>query len=202
MAGKENQNRKWTVKFLLLAVIIITLLFTVGTIAFFTDDGSAQNFLFVKQLDVNLVDIFDKIQYTLPGDTINKDVYMENLGEIEAVIRMRLEPSWNPATDALGNSLDINAVTINYGASMEDWTLIGGWYYYNKILSPGEQTSLLVDSIKLEAVSNDIHDVDYSNASYVLDVFGGSLQAIVESTQDNWGVTYTIDVDGSLIWSE
>lgn len=183
--------------FFVTAVIILV----VSTFAFFEDAGAAENFLDTGNFKVDLIDVFENNKFTLPGDTINKDVSMKNNGTYDAVVRIKLEPSWSPADDGEGNPLLTDKVTITYGTGITtDWTLIGGWYYYNKILKPGEITTLLVDALKLEAVSNDLHRTDYSNSEFKLNIRSESLQVLTEATQDNWSVKYIMSGD-SLVWS-
>ena len=127
---------------------------------------------------------------------------MRNDGELDTVVRVQLTPNWNPATDDLGNVLSTDVVTIGFGSTIaDDWTLIDGWYYYNRVLKPGEETSLLVDSLKLEAFSNDSHNTDYSDSIYSLDVVGESVQPYTAATLDYWGVTFTSNADDTLNWT-
>jgi hypothetical protein len=196
----NNRNRMITTIVSLLVAVL--LLGVVGTFAFFRSEASVANYLYSKDYQADLIDIFDNNRFALPGDTLNKDVSMKNNGEVNSVVRIRLTPSWEPALDANGNVLDTGLVTILYGPSYAtDWTLIDGWYYYNKILEPGEETSLLVDSLKLAAFSNDHHAVNYSEAVYTLAIEGASLQALTVSTEEVWQMTYTMDNQGYLDWS-
>jgi len=203
MKIKIFNNRNRLVTFTGILLVAVLLLGVVGTFAFFRSEASVANFLYSRNYQADLIDIFDNNRFALPGDTLNKDVSMKNNGEVNSVVRIRLTPSWAPAVDAKGNPLDPDLVTVSYGLSYAtDWTLIDGWYYYNKILEPGEETSLLVDSLKLAAFSNDHHAVNYSEAVYTLAIEGTSLQALTVSTEEVWQMTYTIDDNGYLVWAE
>ena len=198
-----HKNRR-THAAITLAVIMIaasSLLAIKGTIAYFQNQSNINNFLYVKELKVDLLDLFDNNKYALPGDTLNKDVSMSNTGEVDAIVRIQLTPSWTPSTDSNGNILSNDTITVNFSNTVQtDWTFIDGWWYYNKILLPGEDTSLLVDSLYYTVVSNDTHDIDYSNSQYSLDVLAQSLQAYPEASSSTWNQVYTKNVDGSIVW--
>ncbi len=192
--------------YILLLILTLCLVaiagFVTGTFAYFKQDGSAENFLYAKKLKVELADIFDGTQPILPGDTLNKDVYMKNTGEVNSVVRIRLTPSWETPADLLSQARNPSAVTVTLGeAASENWTYIDGWYYYNKILKPGDTTTYLVDNLKLSAVSNDDHSVNYSNASYTLAVESQSLQAESLAAQETWGLVYQPGTNDMIVWS-
>lgn len=193
--GKNNtkKHRGWLHLALILCLMAV-FTFVLGAFAYFGEAEEAENYLPPAVLKVDLIDVFENNRLTLPGDTLNKDVSMKNNGNLDAVVRIRLSPAWTPAQDAQAKPLLPDAVAVTFGpAFATDWTLLGGWYYYNKVLKPGETTSLLVDALKLQAVSNDLHAADYSGASYNLNILSESLQAKPAAAEDTWNVTYTLN---------
>lgn len=199
--GKNNtkKRRGWLHLALILCLMAVFTLI-IGAFAYFEDTEAAENYLPPAVLKVDLIDVFENNQLALPGDTLGKDVSMQNNGTVDAVVRIRLSPAWTPAQDAQANPLLASAVEVTFGPTFAlDWTLLGGWYYYNKILEPGETTSLLVDALKLQAVSNDPHAADYSGASYNLNILSESLQAFPAAAEDTWGTTYTLNGE-ALEW--
>ena len=198
------KKRRLLYRFIISLVLVFAIsgatALILNAFSFFRATASATNFLDAKTLQVDLVDIFQSNQLFLPGDTLNKDVYLINSGEANAVVRVKLTPSWAPAAPALLT----DQVEITYGPSLgANWSFLGGWYYYNKILRPGESTTLLVDQIKLLAVSNDSHALDYSGAVYTLDVQSEALQANPLSASENWNRTYVLSTldNTTLSWS-
>lgn len=201
---KRTKFRKHHTILSLLLLIAVTAVLAVvtGTLASFRDHGIAQNYLYSKPFKVDLVDDFVSGLIVNPGDTLNKDVYMTNNGELDAVIRLKLSPSWEPVADGSGKPLDPLAVSVAYGPTfVEDWTYSNGWYYYNWILEPGESSNYLVDSIKLADVANDHHAANYSGAVYTLNVSSDSLQSYPEATLESWGMTFQENESGKLTWS-
>lgn len=195
--------RKRHMMLALVMIFFVTAIFILisNTFAFYKQDEGAENFLYAKHFKVDLIDDFVASGFVLPGDKLNKDVYMKNNGEVDSVVRIKLTPTWTPETDINGKVLDTEVVEVDLGDTvMTDWTLKSdGWYYYNKILKPGESTSLLVDSIRLIPVSNDLHDTDYSNSQYTLDVNSQSIQAISVAAEENWGHGFNI-VGNNIQW--
>jgi len=89
------------------------------------------------------------------------------------------------------------------------WTVGGdGYYYYNKILNPrgedGDHTEDILAGITLDpSVSNDRHDVNYSDKTYVL-TFDAEAVPVDEGfagAGNLWGMT--VSYDGTkLIWTK
>ncbi len=200
---KNTTTRKGHGIIRLALIIALTAVLTavVGTFAFSESLGQADNYISIGTFKVDLIDIFENNRLTLPGDTLNKDVSMINNGNRDAVVRVKLSPSWTPAYDAQANELLTGAVTVTMGpTAAADWTYLDGWYYYNKILKPGETTSLLVDALQLQPVSNDLHAADYSGAVYNLNISGEAVQAEIAAAADTWAVEFTVS-GVNLIWS-
>lgn len=200
--GKHRTDKgRGIIRLMLIVSLVAVLASVIGTFSYSNSAGIADNYLPASTFKVDLIDIFESSP-TLPGDTVNKDVSMANSGTLDAIVRIQLTPSWTPGTDAQTNDLLTDAVTILFGPdAATDWTYINGWYYYNKILEPEQTTSLLVDALTLQAVSNDLHATDYSGASYNLKVHGESLQAMHQAAVDTWAMEYAI-AGNNIIWSQ
>lgn len=200
---RKHGNRKGHGIIRLTLVLSLVAIFAtvLGTFAYSENTGWAENYISLGIFKVDLIDIFIGNRFALPGDTINKDVSMKNNGTRDAVVRIQLTPSWTPDKDPLDNDRLTDAVTVMFGPdAATDWTYYDGWYYYNKILRPGEETSLLVDALYFSAVSDDTHDTDYSSAAYNLNVLGESLLAMPDAAADVWDMDYEL-IGGILTWT-
>ena len=201
MIWKRMLHYRWLALVLALFMLTASLAMVSDTSATYRQSPFAENYLYAQTFKVDLIDLFANGQFFLPGDTINKDVSMKNNGDVNAIVRIYLIPSWTPET-AAGLTLDPAAVTIGFASTVGmDWTYIDGWWYYNRILKPGEETTRLVDSLKLAVVANEHHETDYSAAAYTLDVVGESLQAVPVAAQENWDMSYSSNLDGTISWS-
>ena len=80
--------------------------------------------------------------YVIPGDIVSKRVSIENVCGHPFYLRVKVVS--NSTNQALSADdclkLDINTA---------DWTFVDGYYYYNKILQPGETTPALFTQVEI-----------------------------------------------------
>lgn len=120
------------------AVLIALIASTTAAYAYFTDYESALGGAQIKlegQTHLN----------EEPSNT-QKVLSIENTGETDVIIRVA----------AFGDFIDWESSTWKDS----DWKKIGDWFYYKKILSPGETTSEIVIKIDTAAAEKAEHDFD------------------------------------------
>lgn len=100
-----------------------------------------------------------------------------------------------------------------YGSDGEEWTKAykdtnGSWYrYYKKVLRAGEKTADILESIKLSPdVSNDRHDLDYSDKHYRL-IFEAEAVPVEDhggqpGVQSSWNMSVSLNNDGNITWTQ
>ena len=131
-----------------LAAVFLTVL-TQPTLAFYTTIGKATNV--VTSGDVQLK-IHEKTAdgsdfpvegiYIIPGDIVSKQVSVENVCGHPFYLRVKLvSGSTNEALNA-EDCLKLDIDTRN-------WTYRDGYYYYNRILQPGETTPTLFTQVEI-----------------------------------------------------
>lgn len=131
-----------------LAAILLTVL-TQPTLAYYTTIGKATNV--VTSGDIQLM-IHEKTAsgddfpregiYIIPGDIVSKQVSVENVCGHPFYLRMKLvSGSTNEALSA-DDCLKLDIDTQN-------WTYIDGYYYFNRILRPGETTPTLFTQVEI-----------------------------------------------------
>lgn len=123
---------------LLIGVGILTVALIGGTLAWFTSKDNVTNKFTTGSIKHEILEKFEAKNETheniLPGDEINKDVWIKNTGKSDALLRVKITPVWvdgNTETDASGQ------VTLNFTDSVKEgteWVKIGDYYYYNKVL--------------------------------------------------------------------
>ena len=103
----------------------------------------------------------------MPGDVVSKRVTVENTGNNPAFLRIKLTPGVN---DTSLSAADCIHVDIN----RTDWTLQDGYYYYNKILQPGQTTPVLFTQVTFvgDKVTN-----EYLGKMFSLDVAVQAVQS-------------------------
>ena len=157
---------------LALATMIMSTL-AYGTLAYFTSEGRAENKITTGNLEIILHDEttegapfpVDGISGVMPGDVVDKVVYVENTGGNSSYVRIKLEQKIDSEELSFENiTLDINE---------EDWTYQDGWYYYNEALDKGELTEKLFTKVTFNTDMGN----DYMNAKIEINVIAQAVQS-------------------------
>lgn len=150
----NNKKRKNTKRRLLILALIVSMLAIIaaGTLAFFTDEETNYNVITTGSLDLDLVeeiengepwpeDGFDNIE---PGMDVTKIAYVENCGPTDAYVRVSLDKKITPA-EGIDAELNFDHITLDINTT--DWTERDGYYYYNKVVKPGEETEPIFTNV-------------------------------------------------------
>ena len=131
-----------------LAAILLTVL-TQPTLAYYTTIGKATNV--VTSGDIQLK-IHEKTAdgsnfptegvYIIPGDIVSKQVSVENVCAHPFYLRVKVVSATDNADLSPEECLKMDIDTVN-------WTLVDGYYYYNRILQPGEMTVPLFTQVEI-----------------------------------------------------
>lgn len=115
----------------------------------------------------------DGIQDVLPGQTIDKIVYIENTCDNEMWVRISLDNSIiADISTGKEEDLDINNIALNFNTV--DWTEKDGWYYYNEPLRAKECTEELFSQVYLSPEMKN----EYANAEIKIVVNAQAVQTI------------------------
>lgn len=163
---------------LIASMLLIVSLISLGTLAYFTDSEDARNVITAGNVDITLHDEdgneepfpSDGVSSVMPGDEVDKVVYITNTGDNAAFVRVRLDKAIT-AGEGIEADLDFEHITLNLDLS--GWTKDGDWYYYNWILEPGARTTDLFTEVAYgTALGN-----DYMNAVVTIDVVAEGVQS-------------------------
>ena len=163
-----------------LVVVIISLVAMgiSGTMAYFTADSTATNVITAGNIDIDLVEMektdeglkpFENKEGVMPGDVISKIVTVKNTGDNEAYIRVQVEKMITLAGDVTG-SADLSLLSCDINTN--DWTYSEGYYYYNKPLAAGEETTPLFENVTFSGEMGNM----YQNCSAQIDVAAQAVQ--------------------------
>lgn len=164
-----------------LAICCIALL-SASTAAYFVVQGTAYNVITTGVLDIDLhekttdgaepdtplqdlPDWQDK-GGVMPGMNVSKIVYVENIGDQPAYVRIKLEKHVTAADES---ELSTDVLVLDLDTA--NWTEKDGWYYYNSPLPAGENTIPLFNSVYFDAQTGN----EYQNATATVKV---SVQAV------------------------
>lgn len=167
-------KRKWL--FIALAALCISII-GYGTTAFFTADDIAHNFITTGNVEIELHEEGpdgkpfpeDGISGIMPGTEVTKKVTVENTGDSECWVRIKVEKAIQLAE---GNEGEPDAALIELDIDKENWTEQDGWYYYNNKLTPGENTLPLFT----KAVFSEEMDNMYKNSTANVTVAAQAVQ--------------------------
>lgn len=190
--------RKKYFLFLLAAVLVLGAVG--GTLGYYKNSAGVTNRISTKESGVTLREVFNPADHWLPGETKEKQVSFSNSGDVPQVIRFQYTGKWS---DSSGTSLPGLTVqpTVNL-ADAGNWTKIGDWYYYKKVLQPAAVTDNVIKSVTFDkSLTNSGYDgkADYSGKRYALTVTMESLSANTTETVAGWNMTFT-DSGGTLTW--
>ena len=131
-----------------LAAILLTVL-TQPTLAYYTTIGKATNVVTSGNISLKIhektadgSDFPEEGVYVIPGDIVSKQVSIENVCDHPFYLRVKLVSG---VTNEALTPDDCFKMDIN----TDSWTYLGGYYYYNDILLPGEMTSNLFTQVEI-----------------------------------------------------
>ena len=131
-----------------MAAIMMTVL-TQPTLAYYTTIGKATNVVTSGDIQLKIhektadgSDFPAEGVYIIPGDIVSKQVSVENVCQHPFYLRVKLVSG--SANQALNpeDCLKLDIDTAN-------WTLQDGFYYFNRILQPGEITPALFTQVEI-----------------------------------------------------
>ena len=131
-----------------LAAILATAL-TQPTLAYYTTIGRATNVvtsggiqLQIHERTADGSDFPAEGVYIIPGDIVSKQVTVENVCEHPFYLRLKLVSGSSNEALSAEECLKMDIDTVN-------WTYLNGYYYYNRILQPGETTPALFTQVEI-----------------------------------------------------
>ena len=180
------KDKKIITIFILTAIFI--LLGIVGfTIAYFTSTTEFENEFESGLFQTEATEVFNSPSNWEPGDTTQKELTIENTGNVNARARVCLSEEWTSLNgDSLPNEVNNERVAILNLANTSDWTKRGNCYIYNDVLEPNDVTSTFINSVTF----NPNIEADYTCETTSQ---SGTIEKTCESTGDGYdGASYTL----------
>ncbi len=168
----------------MLVFSLAALMVVGGTLAWFTSEAEVTNTFKAGTVEIEVLEKGETEGITNwnPGDTTDYDVSVKSLGSKQTYVRVKLEPVWyNGDEEAEVNE---NNVELIFGEDLnENWVLDDGWYYYKKILEQNQETSLLLDAVKLDGPNT---GNEYQGLTLKIKVEAQAVQASNDAIFDAW----------------
>lgn len=202
---------------LIIAAGVLLIAVVGGSLAWFTSQDTKTNHFTTGSISHEIVEDFDTTgpsQDLLPGDEVNKDVWINNTGKSDALLRVKITPQWMNGEEAdtdLGNEgielvfaekvqTALNESGIAEGAT---WVLGNdGYFYYTSILSVNseeveKQTAQLLDAVRLSGKITD--QSKFANKEMNVIIESETVQVNKDAYEEEWftenesGLTTVID---------
>lgn len=178
---------KKMMKTILPAACLIAALASFGvTYAYLIASDAKLNEFSVGENDIELIEEFTAPEELKPGIEFNKNPYVRNTGDLPCLVRMRVDFSDSNAEQFCVLEYDgHDGINLTGG-----WTdkSADGYYYYTKILQPGEYTPALFDKVRIK------EDGEDGNPKYEMIDF--DIMIYVESKE--WQYTDANDINKVL----
>ena len=180
MENMENRKNAIKKRIGLIATIVCCIaILASGTVAYFTAQETAYNVITTGALSMRLVEEgadgkpFPKegITGVLPNMDVTKKVYVENTGDVDMYVRIALATNVESMQDGVEKLPFDDHISLNINKT--DWTEKDGYYYYNRVLKPGEATEPLFTTVSFDAKMGN----EYMNARVRIDVDAQAVQS-------------------------
>lgn len=201
--------------------ILLVVALVGGTFAYFSQTSQATNYLTALAYDSNITEQFTPPADGVfaPGVQIDKKVGVTNSGQIPMYVRISYEEMWSNglyptvgtgeyatyAASFYDTTLAADNTLISYvkkHTSSTDWVYGNdGYYYYNKILTPGTSTSTFIDYIMMN------ESLQTQTTVYTVNYYDGTTKAltpitgVTPSNLDDTKASITDKTDGSYLIS-
>lgn len=160
------------------AVVAVCLsLTTLGTIAYFTHEDTATNVITSGNIKINLQETsmtadgevpFENAIGIVPGDVVSKIVKVENTGDNDAFIRIKVDKEITLENPELTPDLDM--VKLDFDNT--NWVYRDGYYYYRMLLAPGEKTQALFNNVLFDTAMGN----EYQNSFATIKIDAQAVQ--------------------------
>lgn len=178
-------QRKLRVALRILAAVVC-LGAGVAAYAAWRAEGRTVNRVTLATVTGQIEEEYEQNTKVYPGGRVNKKVEVENTGSTDAVVRVQTEVVWGDWIDQAfypDVSLPTENVVIEYNT--DDWILYDGFYYYKKVLAPGERSTPLMESFSLSGETGNAYAGKTGNLLVTMEILqaGGGAGHF-------WGISY------------
>ena len=128
--------------------VLCLLMLAQGASSYYGQEITADNRIRSGAGRVEMVEKFRPDHEWLPGETMEKAVFVRNPGEEALSVRIRISERTDP--EEADASITAAVVKNWTDAWYSDWEQRGDHYYYKRKLLPGESTEVFLESVYLD----------------------------------------------------
>lgn len=189
----------------LIGLFALLLIGTIsGTFAYFTTTKTFENIFATENFKTTVSETFKAPSDWTPGTTTDKVVNVTNEGDVEVAVRVLLEEEWKNGNNILPLSQTTDGDTwsvavINF-TNEDQWEEKDGYYYYKEVLSKGESTLPLFESVTYnDKMTKDLAGIVCSEDK---DENTNTVTQTCESSESYAGATYTLNITVETIQAD
>ncbi|HHZ14218.1 MAG TPA: hypothetical protein GX394_09880 [Clostridiales bacterium] len=161
----------------ILTIVLISLLATSGSLAWFSANKEATNEFKMGTVGVEVVENSFKNITDVKIQSYDKAVSVKSLGTKRTYVRVRLIPIWSD------HNLPVSNVKLIL-ADNDDWIKgDDGYYYFKYYLTEGQVTSELLAEVEFTELG-----AEYTGKTFILKVVAEGVQASHRAWVDVWGI--------------
>lgn len=159
--NKRNTKKTWGKKKIGIVLSGMLLLLSVG--ATYASGGgslSLTNEVKTPKVSGKIVEVFDENTIKIPwADTVPKEVSFKNEGTVDVFLRVTFGDNWTNGGSYFSNTyLEKEVAEIVWTGDwdsewMQDDSDPDGWYYYKKVLKPGDSTKDVMTDVYFNKVN-------------------------------------------------
>lgn len=165
-------TKKITRVIALFALLVFGLLIG-GTLAYWRTQGTSAVQLETGHLTGELVNEYEAESSLYPGDSLNQVIGVKNTGDLDMIVRMKVNKEWDGNQNLSTDLLHIN-FNSTYWMDGKD-----GYYYYKGILAPGEASKEpLFSSVTLDSSASNEYRGQSGNVSASMECVQATSNAI------------------------
>ena len=146
-------SMQWKKRILCLTVLVICLAtLATGTMAYFVAEETAYSVITTGCLYMELKQETEDgrplpqegVLNVVPATAADQVAYVKNKGSVPFFTRVLVEKKLSPAE---GSDAQLDAALVTLNINEDDWTEKDGFYFYKRILKPGQETAPLYTEV-------------------------------------------------------
>lgn len=183
---------------ILVCVAMLAVAAVSGTLAYFTDDDQKSNVFTVGNVDITLTEPkWDEVgskeaEDVYPGEPLAKDPTVTNVGKNPCFVRVKVENLEQFVAKYGQNAMIKFRTAYQDGKLGENWVEYEGYFYYTKVLQPGESTTALFDQIVIP--------FELTNNETTLNIVVSAFAAQAQGAKPSFSAVQQMTVEEIAAW--
>ena len=132
---------------IIFCIIVLSIFISTAIYAYYTYQKSIENTIVLACNEIQVNEIYEPPLKMQNGISNKKEPTVKNIGNIDCYVRVK---------SLLPDSRVESEITIDYNLNDYTYNDIDKYYYYNKILKPGETSKPLFTSVTIHSDAKDI----------------------------------------------